>query len=63
MNKPRDSKGRYIRTSSQNSVNIPTNIYAGHATPTTNSSERYQKIHTGSSSTWKPKETLLENLT
>ena len=55
MNRPRDLKGRYVRTSSQNFVKIPTNIYEGHNTPTTNSVERYRKTDIGSSSSWKPK--------
>ena len=55
MNRPRDSKGRYIRTSSQNFVKIPTNLYGGRNTPTTNLEERYQKRHAGSSYSWKPK--------
>ena len=59
MNRPRDSKGRYIRTSSQKSIKIPTNIYGGHATPTTNSFEKYWKTHVGSSSSWRPKGNLI----
>ena len=58
MNIPRDSKGRYVRTISQNSVKIHTNLYEGHATPTTNSTERYQKTHIGSISYWIPKGNL-----
>ena len=54
MNIPRDSKGRYVRTNSQNFVKIPTNLYGGGNTPTTNSVERYRRTHVGSSSTWKP---------
>ena len=55
MNRRRDSKGRYVRTSSQNLIKIPTNLYGGRNTPTTNSAERYRRTHIGSSSTWKPK--------
>ena len=33
MNKPRDLKGRYIRTNSQNFVKIPTNLYGGCHVP------------------------------
>ena len=62
MNRPRDSKGRYVRTSSQNLVKIPTNLYGGQNTPTTNSTKRYQRTHVGSSSTWKPKEFIGESI-
>ena len=62
MNRPIDSKGRYVRTSSQNLVKIPTNLYGGRNTPTTNSTERYQRTHIGSSSTWKPKEFIGETI-
>ena len=55
MNKPRDLKGRYVRTSSQKFIKIPTNLYGGRATPTTKSTERYWKTHIGSSSSCKPK--------
>ena len=55
MNRPRDSKGRYIRANSQNLIKIPTNLYGGRNTPTTNSAERYRKTHIGSSSSWRPK--------
>ena len=63
MNRPRDSKGRYVRTSSQYFVKIPTNLYGGRATPTANSTERHQRIHEGTSPTWKPKKTLSGNIT
>ena len=55
MNRPRDSRGRYVRDNSQNLIKIPTNIYGGQNTPTTNSAERYRRTNIGSSSTWKPK--------
>ena len=61
MNRPRDSKGRYVRSSSQKSVKIPTNLYGGRATPTTNSAERYQKTHVGSISSWIPKGEAIED--
>ena len=60
MNKPRDSKGRYVRTSSQKIVKIPTNLYGGQNTTTTNSEERYRIKRVGSSSTWKPKDFIGE---
>ena len=55
MNIPRDSKGRYVRDNSKNFIKIPTNLYGGWNTPTTNSTEWYRRTHIGSSSTWKPK--------
>ena len=60
MNMPRDSKGIYVRPSSQNLIKIPTNLYGGRNTPITNSAERYQRIHVGSSSTWKLKDFIRE---
>ena len=62
MNRLRDLRGRYVRTSSQNLVKIPTNLYGGRNTPTTNSAERYRRTHKGSSSTWKPKEFIRETI-
>ena len=59
MNRPMDSKGRYVRTSSQNFIKVPTNLYGGRNTPTTKSAERYQKTHIGSSSSWKHKGGLI----
>ena len=55
MNRPRDSKGRYVRDNYQNLIKITTNIYGGQNTPTTNWEERYWRTHIGISSTWKPK--------
>ena len=60
MNILRDLRGRYVRTSSQKIVKIPTNLYGGQNTPTINSTERYRRTHIGSSSTWKPKEFIGE---
>ena len=62
MNRPRDSKGRYVRTSSQNLIKIPTYLYEGRNNPTINSTERYQRTHIGSSSTWIPKEFIGETI-
>ena len=62
MNRPRDSKGRYVRTSSQNFVKIPTNLYGGRNTTTTNSVERYRRTHIGSSSTCRPKDFIGETI-
>ena len=62
MNRPRNSKGTYVRTNSQNFVKIPTILYGDRNTPTTNSAERYQRTHVGSSYTWKPKEFIGKNV-
>ena len=59
---PRDYKGRYFRTSSQNLIKIPTNLYGGWNTPITNSTERNKRTHIGSSSTWKPKDFIGETI-
>ena len=61
MSRLRDPQGRFVKTGKL--IEIPTNFYRGHNTPTTNSVERYQKTPVGGSSTWKPKETLLGDLT
>ena len=62
MNRPINLKGRYVRTSSQNFVKIPTNLYGGCNTQTTKSMERYQRTHIGISSTCKPKEFIGESI-
>ena len=62
MNIPGDSKGRYIRDNSQNLIKIPTNLYEWWNNPTTNSTERYQRTHIGSSSTWRPKDFIGETI-
>ena len=55
MNRPKDSRDRYIRAKSQNLIKIPTNLYGGQNTPNTNSVERYRRTHVGSSSSWRLK--------
>ena len=62
MNRPRYYKGRYVRANSQNLIKIPTNLYRGRNTPTTNSTERYRKTHIGSSSSWRPKYFIGESI-
>ena len=61
MSRLRDPQGRFLKTGKL--IEIPTNIHSGHNTPTTNSAERYRKTPIGSSYTYKPKETLLGDLT
>ena len=60
MNRPRDSRGRYVRANYQNLIKIPSNLYGGRNTPTTNSAERYRRKHVGSNSTWKTKDFIGE---
>jgi len=45
MNKPRDPKGRYIRTSSHKPTNIPTNLYGGISTR--RAQETLSEAHSG----------------
>ena len=54
-------QGRFVKT--EKLIEVPTNYRRGGNSPTTNSPERYRKMPIGSSSTLKPKETLLEVLT
>ena len=54
-------QGRFIQT--KNIIKVSTNYHRGRNSPTTNSPERYRKTPIGSSSTLKPKETLLEDIT
>ena len=61
MSRIRDFQGIFIKT--EKVIEIPTNYRRGHNSPTTNSPERYRKTPIRSSSTLKPKETLLEYLT
>ena len=57
----RDPQGRFIET--RKLIEVPTNYHRGHNSPTTNSPERYQNMPIGISSTLKPKESLLEDIT
>ena len=61
MNRLRDPQDRFIKIGK--AINISTNFFRKHNAPTTNSPERYRKMPIGSSSTLKPKESLLEDLT
>ena len=62
MRRLRDSRGRYVRTSSQKLLKIPTNLYGWKNSPTTHSTKRYRRTHIGSSSTWKPKDFIGETI-
>ena len=61
MSRLRDPQDRFVKTGKL--IEIPTKFRMGRNSPTTNSPERYRKTPIGSSSTHKPKETLLEYLT
>jgi hypothetical protein len=61
MNKPRDPKGRYIKTKPKLPIKVPSNLFGGRNTPPINSIERYQKI--GVSSTQRAKEVSEETKT
>ena len=61
MSRIRDPQGRFIKT--EKFIEVSTNCRRGRNSPTTNSPERYQKMPIGSSSTLKPKDSLLEYLT
>ena len=61
MRRLRDPRGIFIKTGKI--IEVPTNYRRGRISPTTNSPERYQKTPIGSSSTLKPKDTLLGYLT
>jgi hypothetical protein len=53
MKKPRDPKGRYIKTKPNLLTKVPSNLFGGRNTPPVNSVDRYQKI--GVSSTQRDK--------
>ena len=61
MSRIRDHRGRYVNTGKL--IEIPTNYCRGRKSPTTNSPEKYRKMPIGSSSTLKPQENPLEDLT
>ena len=61
MSRIRDPQGRFVMT--EKVTKVSTNYRRGRNSPTTNSPERYRNTPIGSSSTLKPKETLLEDIT
>jgi hypothetical protein len=61
MNKPRDPKGRYIKTKPNLSTKVPSNLFRGRNTPPINSIGRYWKV--GVSSTQRAKEVSEETET
>jgi hypothetical protein len=48
MNKPRDPKGRYIKTKTKLSIKVPSNLFGGRNTPPISSAEQYRKIRVSS---------------
>ena len=61
MSRIRDPQGGFVKT--EKFIEVSTNYHRGRNSPTTNSPERYRKTHIGSSSTLKPKEIPLEDIT
>ena len=61
MNKPRDPKGRYIKTKINLPIKVPYKLFGGRNTPPINSIDRYQKV--GVSSTQRAKEVSEETKT
>ena len=61
MSRIRDPQSRFVKT--EKVTEVSTNYHRGRNSPTTNSPERYWKTPGGSSSTLKPKEIPLEDLT
>jgi hypothetical protein len=53
MNRPRDPKGRYIKSKSDLSTKVPSDLFGGRDVPLIKSADRYQK--TGASSTQRDK--------
>ena len=44
MNKPRDPKGRYIKTKPIFLTKVPSDLFGGRNTPLINSIDRYRKV-------------------
>jgi hypothetical protein len=63
MNKPRDPKGRYVKTNPKLPTKVPSKLFGGRNTPSINSAERYQKVQVGDRSTHKAKEVSVETRT
>jgi hypothetical protein len=63
MNKPRDPKGRYVKTNLKLPTKVPSNLFGGRNTPSINSAEWCRKVQVGDSSTKKDKNVLEETKT
>jgi hypothetical protein len=53
MNRPRDPQGRYIKSKSDLSTKVPSNLFGGRNVPLIKSANQYRKI--GASSTQRAK--------
>jgi hypothetical protein len=56
MNRPRDSRGRYIRNSPRHTPKFPPNFYGGRTISGTSSATRYQRTPQGASSSREARE-------
>jgi hypothetical protein len=63
MKKPRDPKGRYVKTNPKIPTKVPSNLSGGRNTPSINSAKRYRKVQVGDSSTQKDKNVSEETRT
>ena len=61
MSRIRDPQGRYVKAIFF--IEVSTNYRRGHNSPTNDSPKRYRKTPIGISSTFKPKENPLEDIT
>ena len=55
MKKPRDPKGRYVKTNPKLPTKVPSNLFGGRNTPSINSVEWYWKVQVGDILTHKDK--------
>jgi hypothetical protein len=53
MNRPRDPKGRYIKSKSDLTTKVPSDLFGGRNIPLISSADQYRKI--GASSTQRAK--------
>ena len=63
MNKPRDPKGRYIKTILKLLTKVPSNLFGGRNTTSIKYVERYHKVQVGDSLIQKDKNVLEETKT
>jgi len=55
MKKPRDPKGRYVKTNQKLPTKVPSKLFGGRNNPSINSIERYRKVQVGDKLTHKAK--------
>jgi hypothetical protein len=63
MKKPRDPKGRYVKTNQKLPTKVPYKLFRGRNTPYIKSTERYRKVQVGDKLTHKAKEVSTETRT